>query len=154
MSLLFWFPSSSSTAGGLLINVYVLCFLDSFAEGKTDWLIFFLFYQYANYKSNNISVNPNYKLICVRGTNSADSVCGTLCCWLDFNSSSLSREMIQCVCMCVLSMLVSSISQPAHIVHSGVVHKSDFAKMKHVKCSWCLGGCLKRRAIPLHIART
>lgn len=57
------------------------------------------------------------------------------------------------VYVCTL-ILVSSISEPAHFVYSGVVHKSDFVKMKHVKCSWCFGGCLKWRAIPPHIART
>lgn len=65
-----------------------------------------------------------------------------------------SLECSDTMDVCVLLAVVSSISQPAHIVYSSVVHKSDFAKMKHVKCSWCFGGCLKWRAIPLHIART
>lgn len=64
----------------------------------------------------------------------------------------LSCEMIQCsvFSLSVHSLLLSSISQPAHLVYSGVVHKSDLAKMKHMKCSCCL----KWRAIPLHVART
>lgn len=58
------------------------------------------------------------------------------------------------VCVCVCSAFVSSFSQRAHIAYFDLVHKSDFCKNEACKMQLVFGGCLKWKAIALHIART